>query len=60
MVIEDGASEETIGNAKAFIEVAWRKISKHASSKVKELSGAIVPLIKKLVDIFHFWSYISW
>lgn len=46
IVIEAGGSEEKLGNPKAFIEMAWRRYTKHSKAKVQEISGAILPLVK--------------
>ncbi len=43
-VIESGGSEETIGVPKAFIEIAWRRYTKHSRNKAQEIQGAIIPL----------------
>ena len=47
IVMEDGGTEESFGIPRVFIEVAWRKYTKHSKNKVQEISGAIVPLIEK-------------
>lgn len=46
IVIEADGSEEKLGNPKAFIEMAWRRYTKHSKAKVQEISGAILPLVK--------------
>lgn len=43
-VIESGGSEEAIGVPKAFIEIAWRRYTKHSRNKAQEIQGAIIPL----------------
>ena len=43
-VIERGGTEETIGVPKAFIEIAWRRYTKHSRNKAQEIQGAIIPL----------------
>ncbi len=43
-VVERGGSEETIGSPKAFIEIAWRRYTKHSRNKSQEIQGAIIPL----------------
>jgi len=43
-VIELGGSDEVIGTPKAFIEVAWRRYTKHSRNKSQEIQGAIIPL----------------
>lgn len=56
IVIEDGGSEEIIGSPRAFIEMAWRRYSKHSKNKVQEISGAIVPLVEKYKKSAPFYS----
>ncbi len=46
-VIEKGGSEETIGEPIAFIEIAWRRYTKHSKNKAQEISGAINPVCEK-------------
>ena len=43
-VMELGGSEEVIGTPKAFIEIAWRRYTKHSRNKSQEIQGAIIPL----------------
>jgi len=43
-VLEKGGSEGVIGEPAAFIEVAWRRYTKHSRNKAQEIQGAIVPL----------------
>lgn len=43
-VIEQDGTEETIGSPKAFIEIAWRRYTKHSRNKAQEIQGAIIPL----------------
>jgi len=46
IVIEADGTEDKMGNPKAFIEMAWRRYTKHSKAKVQEISGAILPLVK--------------
>lgn len=46
-VVEDGGSEDVTGEPRAFIEVAWRRYTKHSRNKVQEIQGAIVPLARR-------------
>jgi len=46
-VIEADGSQEVIGTPKAFIEVAWRRYTKHSRNKAQEIQGAIVPLAER-------------
>ena len=43
-VLEEGGSEDQIGEPLAFIETAWRRYTKHSRNKVQEIQGAIMPL----------------
>lgn len=45
IVVEEGGSEQQFGRYKAFIEMAWRRYTKHSKNKVQEISGAIIPLV---------------
>lgn len=53
-VIEDGGTETVIGTPVAFIELAWRRYTKHSKNKVQEIQGAINPIYEKykLTDPF--------
>lgn len=46
-VLEKGGTEETIGQPVAFIELAWRRYTKHSKNKVQEISGAVNPICEK-------------
>lgn len=46
-VIEEGGTEYTIGAPVAFIELAWRRYTKHSKNKVQEIEAAINPLYEK-------------
>jgi hypothetical protein len=43
-VLEYGGTEAVIGSPKAFIEIAWRRYTKHSRNKVQEMQGAVGPL----------------
>jgi hypothetical protein len=43
-VFEVGGTEEIQGYPKAFIEIAYRRYTKHSRNKAQEMQGAIVPL----------------
>ena len=45
-VIEEGGSETVLGRPRAFIEIAWRRYTKHSKNKAQEIQGAITPLAK--------------
>lgn len=46
-VIERNASDNRLGSPVAFIEVAWRRYTKHSRNKAQEIQGAILPLAVK-------------
>jgi len=46
-VIEQHGTDEAIGQPIAFIEVAWRRYTKHSRNKAQEIQGAILPLAEK-------------
>ena len=47
IVMEKGGNENQIGEPRVFIEIAWRRYTKHSKNKAQEISGAISPLIAK-------------
>lgn len=49
-VLEEGGSEAKIGRPRAFIEVAWRRYTKHSRNKAQEIQSAIKPLAEKYQD----------
>lgn len=46
-VVEKDGSDTALGRPIAFIEVAWRRYTKHSRNKVQEIQGAILPLAEK-------------
>ena len=44
-VVERGGTERRVGVPVAFIEVAWRRYTKHSKNKAQEIQGAILPLV---------------
>ena len=46
-VIERNGSDSEVGTPVAFIEVAWRRYTKHSRNKAQEIQGAILPLAEK-------------
>ena len=46
-VLERGGTEHKTGVPVAFIEVAWRRYTKHSRNKAQEIQGAIIPLTEK-------------
>jgi hypothetical protein len=45
-VLEAGGTKAKIGRPKAFIEIAYRRYTKHSRNKAQEIQGAIGPLFK--------------
>ena len=43
-VLEENGSEEKQGRPRAFIEIAWRRYTKHSRNKAQEIQGAVLPL----------------
>lgn len=46
-VIERDGADHELGQPVAFIEVAWRRYTKHSRNKAQEIQGAILPLAEK-------------
>ena len=46
-VLEKGGTDESIGEPIAFIELAWRRYTKHSKNKVQEIAGALNPIFEK-------------
>lgn len=46
-VLEKDGNDETIGDPVAFIELAWRRYTKHSKNKVQEIEGAINPICER-------------
>jgi hypothetical protein len=44
-VFERGGTPDKAGSPIAFIEIAWRRYTKHSKNKVQEIEGAIMPLV---------------
>jgi hypothetical protein len=53
-VFEAGGAKETIGKPKAFVEIAWRRYTKHSRNKAQEIQGAIIPLAERYSDSHPF------
>jgi len=53
-VIEKDGTENRTGNPVAFIEVAWRRYTKHSRNKAQEIQGAILPLAETYSNHFPF------
>lgn len=50
LVVEEGGSEEVLGKPRAFIEVAWRRYTKHSKNKAQEISSAVLACAKRFAD----------
>lgn len=46
-VLERDGTGDATGTPVAFIEVAWRRYTKHSRNKAQEIQGAILPLAEK-------------
>ncbi len=46
-VLERNGTEDRIGLPVAFIELAWRRYTKHSKNKAQEISGAINPIVER-------------
>ncbi len=53
-VIEKGGTEQKLGTPIGFIELAWRRYTKHSKNKVQEISGAVLPIAQKYSSIAPF------
>lgn len=43
-VMEEGGSDTALGRPRAFIEIAWRRYTRHSRNKVQEIQGAVLPV----------------
>lgn len=46
-VFESDGTDLQIGSPRAFIEIAWRRYTKHSRNKAQEIQGAILPLAER-------------
>ena len=46
-VIERNGTDNSLGQPIGFIEVAWRRYTKHSRNKAQEIQGAVLPLAEK-------------
>ena len=53
-VIERGGTDSVIGEPVAFIELAWRRYTKHSKNKAQEIYGAVNPIAQKFARIHPF------
>ena len=44
-VLEEGGTPGKVGRPRAFIEIAWRRYTKHSKNKAQEIQGAVRPLV---------------
>jgi hypothetical protein len=58
IVMEKNGSETEQGEPRVFIEIAWRRYTKHSKNKAQEISGAIRPLIQKYHSFSPFFGAI--
>lgn len=56
IVIEYEGSEANIGKPRAFIEIAWRRYTKHSKNKAQEISAAIKPLVSRYSEYGPFYG----
>lgn len=55
-VFERGGTDTTIGEPAAFIEVAWRRYTKHSKNKAQEIQGAVLALAE---TYHHFHPFLG-
>ena len=53
-VFETAGDADHIGTPRAFIEIAWRRYTKHSRNKAQEIQGAILPLAERYSDAHPF------
>ena len=46
-VLERDGTADEIGTPAAFVEVAWRRYTKHSRNKAQEIQGAVLPVAEK-------------
>lgn len=46
-VLEQNGTPDRVGTPVAFIEVAWRRYTKHSRNRDQEIQGATLPLAEK-------------
>ena len=56
IVIEANGSETKTGQPRAFIEMAWRRYTKHSKNKAQEISAAIKPLVSRYSEFSPFYG----
>jgi hypothetical protein len=55
-VLERGGTNTRLGTPVAFIEIAWRRYTKHSRNKAQEIQGAILPLVEKYRNASPFFG----
>lgn len=58
IVLEQDGSEAETGIPRAFIEIAWRRYTKHSKNKAQEIAGAIRPLVDRYRSASPFYGAI--
>ena len=53
-VIEKDGSDVQVGVPIAFIEVAWRRYTKHSKNKAQEITAAVEPIVAKYREVNPF------
>jgi len=53
-VLEKDGTSNNIGQPVAFVEIAWRRYTKHSKNKAQEIQGAILPLVEKYKNTISF------
>lgn len=53
-VIERNGTRDNIGEPIGFIELAWRRYTKHSKNKVQEIAGAVLPIAEKYKELAPF------
>ena len=59
-VIEQGGSESQLGIPKAFIEIAWRRYTKHSRNKAQEIQGRFCHWPRPTTHRTRFWAGCWW
>lgn len=53
-VIERNGTPNKIGEPIGFIELAWRRYTKHSKNKAQEIAGAVIPIAQKYHEFAPF------
>ena len=56
IVIEQNGNENVMGQPRAFIEMAWRRYTKHSKNKAQEITAAIKPLVSRYAEYAPFYG----